>query len=60
EAAVGFNDGTRALFGDITDEDEERIHATLQLIGLTVIGKLSGANIGCSSCLTVFWPTLSI
>ncbi|MEM7127250.1 MAG: urea ABC transporter ATP-binding protein UrtD [Chloroflexota bacterium] len=35
EAAVGFNDGTRALFGDITDEDEERIHATLQLIGLT-------------------------
>lgn len=35
EAAVGFNDGTTRLFGPISDEDEARIGATLELIGLS-------------------------
>lgn len=35
EAAVGFNDKTTALFKDISTEDKERIHSTLQLTGLT-------------------------
>lgn len=35
EAAVGFNDGTAKLFSPISVEDEERIAAMLQLIGLT-------------------------
>lgn len=34
EAAVGFNDGIRRLFGGLLPEDQERIDQTLALIGL--------------------------
>lgn len=34
EAAVGFNDGTAALFRHVSEADERRIRSTIQLIGL--------------------------